>query len=123
MKGKKGFQKGHEHFKGAEKGWFNSDRVAGEKNVNWRGDEVSYTHIHTWINRHKEKKECEDCGAIFNLQMANISREYKRDVNDWRVLCAKCHAKFDDRKIHYRDSKGRIIKKPIQESEDQEVSK
>ena len=96
-----GFQKGHKVL-GGIKTRFTSDRVLGEKNINWKGDEVSYTHIHTWINRHKEKKECEFCGAIYNLDMANISGEYKRDVNDWKVLCRKCHARYDNKKQNHK---------------------
>ena len=39
-----------------KKGQFVKGSGIGKDNVNWKGDEVSYTHIHTWINRHKEKK-------------------------------------------------------------------
>jgi len=67
-----------------------------ELHHNWKGDDVGYISLHQWVARHKEKpKKCEFCESNRNLQWSNISGEYKRDLNDWQCLCAKCHYKFD----------------------------
>ena len=66
--------------------------VTGDKNPNWKGDKVSYSGIHYWVRKHKPiPKRCVDCGKIKKLQAANISGKYKRDLNDWEYLCARCH--------------------------------
>lgn len=69
-----------------------------ENNPMWRGDGVGYFSLHEWVNRHKGKQfQCEDCGRIGKLDLANISGEYKRDLDDWEYLCRKCHMAKDGR--------------------------
>ncbi len=54
--------------------------------------------LHTWVNRHKPKPDfCEDCKLVPPYDLANISQEYKRDINDFEWLCRKCHMKKDGR--------------------------
>ena len=65
---------------------------------NWRGDEVGYYGIHSWVQKELgSPSECADCGDTSprRYEWANISREYKRDINDWKRLCRPCHHKFD----------------------------
>ena len=51
-----------------------------------------------WVkNRIKKEKRCSVCGATKNIDLANISGEYKRDINDYEWLCRKCHVKKDGR--------------------------
>lgn len=70
-----------------------------EKDKRYKGDEVSYNVLHKWINRNKPYTGfCEHCGiteAGRRLDAANISGEYKRDINDYKWLCIRCHRKFD----------------------------
>ncbi len=67
-----------------------------DKSSNWKGDSVSYGALHKWIKRNKPNNGiCEHCGERKRLDLANISKEYKRDVNDYRYLCTRCHRKFD----------------------------
>lgn len=69
-----------------------------EKNSMWKGDNVGYNALHGWIKRHKPKTElCECCNTNKSYDLANISQEYKRDVNDWEWLCRKCHMTKDGR--------------------------
>lgn len=81
---------------------FAPGQTAGEMNVNWKGNKVSYGGIHDYIrNKYGSPQICEHCKAK-NLgsrkhHWANISGEYKRDRNDWLRLCAKCHFNFDGR--------------------------
>lgn len=92
MKGIKGFQSGSNHH-------------------NWK-DKPSYDALHMWIKYHKPKSEiCEDCGQKKLLHAANISGEYKRDINDFKWLCVLCHSKFDNdsgkKKIWWADQRAK----------------
>lgn len=70
----------------------------GSKNGMWKGDNVGYISLHEWIKKHKPKPEfCEKCKINKPYDLANISGKYKRDVNDFRWLCRKCHMKEDGR--------------------------
>lgn len=69
-----------------------------EKNPMWKGDKVGYISLHEWIKNHKVKpKFCEECKKNKPYDLANISGNYKRDVNDFEWLCRKCHMKKDGR--------------------------
>lgn len=69
----------------------------------WKGDGAGYAAIHRWLHRHKPRTgECEHCGARpFNArcstgtQFANLSGEYRRDVDDYLELCPSCHKILD----------------------------
>jgi len=76
----------------------NSLKKYGEKNPMWKGDEVGFTGIHAWVRRNKRKSDvCEICGEQKPYDLANISGEYKRDINDYQWLCRKCHMMEDGR--------------------------
>lgn len=68
-----------------------------ELQPNWKGDDVSYAGLHKWLGRRKGKapRLCEQCGRVARCHWANISGEYKRDLSDYRALCASCH-KYED---------------------------
>ncbi len=77
-------------------GRFTRERVLGEKNNKWRGDNVGYFGVHTWVQRTRGNASvCEDCDSTNFVQWANISGEYKRDIGDWKQLCSVCHRRFD----------------------------
>ena len=78
-----------------------------ENNNNWKGIRAGYGARHDWLKERLGKpKSCDDCGAegkyvgrlrkVWSIQWANISGEYKRELIDWKGLCAKCHCKFDN---------------------------
>ena len=70
----------------------------GEDSNNWRGDNVGMSGLHNWVERKKGKpKKCEHCATTKAKQYdwANISQEYKRDLDDFMRLCRSCHAKYD----------------------------
>lgn len=91
------------NFKNGNKGWFKAGEVSDSNHPNWVGDKVKYNALHTWIHRKLGKAcRCDECGKskapegkIKFFQWANISGEYKRELSDWRQLCAVCHRKFD----------------------------
>lgn len=76
--------------------------LSNEEHPSWKGDAVRYGALHQWIRRHKPKSEiCENCGKTNKLDAANISGEYKRDVNDFKWLCRKCHLTKDGRLYNF----------------------
>lgn len=66
-------------------------------------EDVGYGALHDWIRYNKKKADkCEICGSDEcgycdgrDFELANISGEYKRDVDDFEWLCYKCHRIFD----------------------------
>ena len=70
-----------------------------EKNGMWKGDAVGYKAVHSWIRRRlPQPPNCERCGKKADrLDLANISQEYLRRLDDWEYLCRQCHMKGDGR--------------------------
>lgn len=67
----------------------------GKLNPQWRGNQVGYSGLHLWIQKRMLKKICEHCGSKNNLQCANKSGHYKRNLKDWLCLCVSCHRRYD----------------------------
>ncbi len=85
--------KGRHHSISTE---FKKGQTIGKKNVKWKGSKVGYYALHDWVYRYKGKpKICKHCGGFKNVEWANKSLEYKRDLKDWDSLCRKCHFKYD----------------------------
>lgn len=77
---------------------FKKGENVGSKHRSWKGDKAEYTSIHSWVSRWKGRpKKCEKCGTTDKkrYEWANISGEYKRDLNDYIRLCKSCHTKLD----------------------------
>ena len=73
-------------------------KLTDEKHPLWKGDGVGYFALHSWVYRKLGKPtNCEFC-KITNtrLELANISGKYKRNLDDWKYLCVKCHRKYDN---------------------------
>lgn len=75
---------------------------------NFKGEECSYDSLHQWVRRHKGKpQKCVECGKTKDegrIEWANISGTYRRDFDDWRELCVRCHRREDNkRKGHSRE--------------------
>jgi len=93
---KSAFKKGNHGY------WAGKKRPAmtGINHFAWRGDEAGYMAIHDWIKYHYGKADkCEQCrrqGVSKRFEWANVSGEYKKDINDWIKLCSKCHHQVDD---------------------------
>jgi hypothetical protein len=71
-----------------------------EKHWNWKGEKVSYSSLHHWINKKLgHPGTCEFCGVTGlwgkKIHWANKDHKYKRILSDWLRLCAKCHIKYD----------------------------
>lgn len=72
------------------------DMLVGSANPAWKGEDCNYKALHMWVRRWKgAPKKCTHCESEKNLQWANVSGTYKRDLDDFIALCAKCHRKND----------------------------
>lgn len=117
-----GFQRGHKHFEGAEKGWFpqgvipltafkpNDERISGERNPNWAG---GVTPIHHRIRTSKEYQEwrsqvferdnwtCKGCGVrggslhADHIKPFALFPELRFELTNGRTLCVPCHKETD----------------------------
>jgi hypothetical protein len=77
-------------------GQFTSKGMEQGNNPKWKGNKVGYFGLHSWVQRKLGiAKKCSNCNSIKNVQWANISRKYKRDLFDWKQLCSRCHKDFD----------------------------
>lgn len=84
------------------------EHVRNEKHFCWKGDDAGYHSLHYWVKRRKPKTElCEICGKVPPFDLINISDEYKRDINDYKWSCRKCHME-DDGRLNNRDLKGKF---------------
>lgn len=80
--------------------YFYGKHFCNELHPNWKGKDVGYHALHTWIYRKMgNPNTCELCGKKesnnYKIHWANKSVKYKRFLNDWIRLCAKCHYHFD----------------------------
>lgn len=87
-----------------------SERQIGKKNPSWSGNKVGRKGIHSWLMRNYGKadrcenreKQCLDFECTGNLNKrfhwANTNNHiYRRRREDFMMLCAKCHSKYDKR--------------------------
>lgn len=72
---------------------------SGSNHANWKGSTVGYEGLHRFIRAHKPQPiQCECCGKLTKqLDLANISQKYLRDINDFEYLCRSCHMNKDNR--------------------------
>ena len=74
-------------------------RNLGAGNPGWLGDDVSYRGLHQWIeNNYGKPNKCEglNCSSKYQMyQWSNVSGNYKRNRDDWQMLCISCHRKYD----------------------------
>ena len=85
-------------------------KLSGINNPSWKGENAKYCSKHQAIYRKYGKaNKCENKNCIYprinsrgdmlkkpkKYHWANISKKYKRDRNDWIMLCVSCHIKWD----------------------------
>jgi hypothetical protein len=73
------------------------DKIVNEQHYKWKGNKVGYKALHQWVNRKLGKaNKCDMCKKQnTKYEWANISKSYKRELNDWFSLCVKCHRNYD----------------------------
>jgi len=75
---------------------FKKGEFSDDNHPKWKGDSVGYHALHAWVVRKLGKaKVCKKCKSIINVQWANKSHNYERNLKDWIALCIKCHNKYD----------------------------
>lgn len=72
----------------------------GELNQSWKGDRAGYSAKHKWIDSILGRPTtCEHCGKTGlvkqQIHWSNKDHLYKRNIEDWQRLCAKCHSDYD----------------------------
>jgi hypothetical protein len=68
-----------------------SKSMMSEKNPFWHGDKVGVSGIRKRMRKTIQKpSRCQGCGLKKELELANISYEYRLDPNDWEYLCRSC---------------------------------
>ena len=75
-----------------------------DKNPAYKGEDAGYRAIHIWVEQRKGKASyCSNdiTHKATRYHWANISGEYKRDLDDWHSLCPSCN-KTDGIKISER---------------------
>lgn len=71
---------------------------SADKNNNWKGDEAGSRSMHLWVERQKGKARthiCEECNKNQAIHWSNIDHKYRRNADDYRALCARCHELYD----------------------------
>ncbi len=69
----------------------------GEKSHLWKGNKVGYHGIHGWVIRQKGKASeyiCK-CGKQAQHWANTKAHKYKRRIEDFEAMCAKCHRIYD----------------------------
>ena len=69
-----------------------------ERHPGWKGEEVGYHGLHKWVSRWKGLPSlCDNCGTTQakRFDWANIDHKYRRVLDDYIRLCAKCHFAHD----------------------------
>ena len=90
-----GYKQTREHIKSRFEG---KKDTSNENNINWKGDNVSYSGVHKWIYRHLGRAiKCEiaDSTCSKKFEWSNMSGTYKRDLDDYRQLCGSHHRRQD----------------------------
>ena len=68
----------------------------GERNHQWKGDDISFKGLHNWLLANKEKIGiCSDCGKETRTDWSSNNHEYTRDFNEYIERCRSCHMRYD----------------------------
>ncbi len=75
-------------------------KAQGEKNHNWKGDEIGYGAIHVWLKvtfgkaNKCENTECPNRSKIYDWALLK-GKEYERKRENFIQLCRGCHIVYD----------------------------
>lgn len=76
--------------------------TSNENHWNWKGNAAKYSAIHRWVKKYKGRPiKCTRCKkqneikGHSTIHYANIDHKYKRNLNDYISLCARCHKEHD----------------------------
>jgi hypothetical protein len=95
-----------------------SEVAQPKKQARIKVGDSGYSSLHVWIARRKRKPEvCEHCLTSPPKDLANISGEYRRDINDFEWLCRKCHMISDGRLAATIDRNKRVAEQGLNRGE------
>lgn len=99
--GRTWFKKGHGV---GETNYFYGKRFFGEEHPSWKGDDVGYEGIHSWLRREFGRaKRCQNEACTKEgrqvFHWANLTGIYNRVLKNWAQLCATCHNRFDQGRV------------------------
>lgn len=71
-----------------------------ERHHGWKGEEVSYRSLHSWVVRKKGQPDtCTQCGTSGltgrQIHWANVDGKYRRKLEDFIRMCRDCHTSYD----------------------------
>lgn len=80
--------------------WRGKTRPTGEESCNWKGEDILYGSMHDWVRSWKGvPTTCEGCGKTgfkrSQIHWANKDHKYRKILDDYIRLCAKCHWSYD----------------------------
>lgn len=84
----------------------------GDKAYNWKGENVGYIALHTWLKTWRGKpNKCEICKRTDckKYEWANKDHKYRRIFDDWLRLCTSCHRQYDIKNNNYSTYQGKRI--------------
>ncbi len=82
-------------------------KILGSNNSQWKGNKVGFSALHQWVLRHKPRSQlCEICDKKPPYDLANISGQYKRDLDDFQWICRRCHMLQDGRMNNLKQYQG-----------------
>lgn len=68
----------------------------GPENPNWKGEKAGKYALHVWVRNHKQEPQfCEKCGKKPPVDLHNIPKTYKRNLEDWIYVCFDCHKELE----------------------------
>lgn len=78
---------------------------SGEDHPQWQGDDLTYFALHQWVARNKQRTGvCGRCGRRGRTHFANLSHEYRRDLDDYEEMCQSCAHRYDRESGHWGTS-------------------
>ena len=77
--------------------------IKKERNPAWKGDDVGYAGLHTYIRSNWGRADCcenPNCSGTcmqFEWSKKDHNTPYTRDRKDYQKLCKLCHRRYDKR--------------------------
>lgn len=73
----------------------------GDKNPQWKGNDVGMSKLHAWVKERLPKPDiCPKCNLRKAYDLANKGI-YDRNLENWEYLCRKCHMESDGRLTNF----------------------
>lgn len=89
----------------------NRTYLSGNSNPLWKGSDVGYYALHSWVRRVKgSPQKCSKCGKTGGkIEWANIDHRYDRNPDDYISLCTSCHREYDFKEIFLKVKKNCLV--------------